>query len=58
MHAQPSAHGYKPCVIDLEGDRQGYACASGLAVVGTVLEQFDSGGHVIAIDDLPCHSVW
>jgi len=43
---------YERCVADLEGGRQGYAFASGLAAAGTVLELLDSGSHVIAMDDL------
>ncbi|MCW5568187.1 MAG: PLP-dependent transferase [Dokdonella sp.] len=43
---------YERCVADLEGGRQGYAFASGLAAAATVLDLLDSGSHVIAMDDL------
>ncbi len=48
----PTRMAYERCVADLEGGRQGYAFASGLAAAGTVLELLDSGDHVIAMDDL------
>jgi cystathionine gamma-lyase len=48
----PTRMAYERCVADLEGGRQGYAFASGLAAAGTVLELLDSGSHVIAMDDL------
>lgn len=48
----PTRMAYERCIADLEGGRQGYAFASGLAAAGTVLELLDSGSHVIAMDDL------
>ncbi|MEO6688096.1 MAG: PLP-dependent aspartate aminotransferase family protein [Dokdonella sp.] len=48
----PTRMAYERCVADLEGGRQGYAFASGLAAAGTVLELLDTGSHVIAMDDL------
>ncbi len=48
----PTRMAYERCVADLEGGRQGYAFASGLAAAGTILELLDSGSHVIAMDDL------
>jgi cystathionine gamma-lyase len=39
-------------VADLESGVEGYAFASGLAAISTVLELLDSGAHVIAGDDL------
>lgn len=48
----PTRIAYERCVADLEGGRQGYAFASGLAAAGTILELLDSGSHVIAMDDL------
>ncbi len=42
----------KRCVADLEGGRQGYAFASGMATTATILDLLDSGSHVIAMDDL------
>lgn len=48
----PTRGAYERCVADLEGGRQGFAFASGLAAMGTVLELLDTGSHVIAMDDL------
>ncbi len=48
----PTRMAYERCVADLEGGRQGYAFASGLAAAATVLDLLDSGSHVIAMDDL------
>ncbi|WP_386067813.1 cystathionine gamma-synthase [Tahibacter sp. UC22_41] len=48
----PTRFAYERCVADLEGGRNGYAFASGLAATSTVLELLDSGSHVIAMDDV------
>lgn len=48
----PTRMAYERCVADLEGGKQGYAFASGLAAASTVLDVLDSGSHVIAMDDL------
>ncbi|QNP41437.1 cystathionine gamma-synthase [Lysobacter solisilvae (ex Woo and Kim 2020)] len=48
----PTRFAYERCVATLEGGTQGYAFASGLAATSTVLEMFDSGSHVIAMDDV------
>jgi cystathionine gamma-lyase len=48
----PTRFAYERCVATLEGGSQGYAFASGLAATSTVLELFDSGSHVIAMDDV------
>jgi cystathionine gamma-lyase len=48
----PTREALERCVADLEGGRRGYAFASGLAGMSTVLELLDSGAHVIASDDL------
>ncbi|MCZ2078168.1 MAG: PLP-dependent transferase, partial [Bryobacterales bacterium] len=45
----PTRMAYERCVADLEGGRQGYAFASGMATAGTVLELLDAGSHVIAM---------
>ena len=39
-------------MADLEGGVAGFAFASGLAAISTVLELLDSGDHLIASDDL------
>jgi cystathionine gamma-lyase len=48
----PTRFAYERCVAGLEGGRQGYAFASGLAATSTILEMLDSGSHVIAMDDV------
>jgi cystathionine gamma-lyase len=48
----PTRFAYERCVAALEGGARGYAFASGLAATSTILEMFDSGSHVIAMDDV------
>ncbi|WP_240126957.1 cystathionine gamma-synthase [Thermomonas alba] len=48
----PTRFAYERCVAALEGGRRGFAFASGLAALATLLELLDHGDHVIAMDDL------
>jgi len=48
----PTRLAYERCIADLENGQRGFAFASGLAGMATVLELLDSGSHVIASDDL------
>ena len=48
----PTRGAYEACVADLENGSHGFAFASGMAAIGTVLEMLDSGDHVISMDDL------
>ena len=48
----PTRFAYERCVAALEGGTQGYAFASGLAATSTVLEMFDTGSHVVCMDDV------
>ncbi len=48
----PTRFAYERCVAALEGGRHGFAFASGLAALATLLELLDHGDHVIAMDDL------
>ncbi|HEY7379425.1 MAG TPA: PLP-dependent aspartate aminotransferase family protein [Steroidobacteraceae bacterium] len=48
----PTRMAYERCIADLEGGVQGFAFASGLAATATVLDLFESGAHVIAMEDL------
>ena len=48
----PTRMAYERCIADLESGTRGYAFASGLAGIATVLDMLDSGDHVIASDDL------
>src|SRR3954451_18704756 len=48
----PTRLAYEKCIADLESGSRGFAFASGLSAMATVLEVLDSGSHVIASDDL------
>jgi len=48
----PTRFAFEKCVADLENGTAGFAFASGLAAIGTVLELLDHGSHVLVCDDL------
>src|SRR4026208_732070 len=48
----PTRLAYEKCIADLESGTRGFAFASGLAAMATVLEALESGSHVVASDDL------
>lgn len=48
----PTRFAYERCVAALEKGSKGFAFASGMAAIATVLELLDHGDHVIAMDDL------
>lgn len=48
----PTRFAYERCIAELEGGKRGFAFASGLAAMSTVLELLNSGDHVIVSDDL------
>lgn len=48
----PTRWALERCVADLESGAQGFAFASGMAALATVLELVDTGSHLIASDDL------
>jgi cystathionine beta-lyase len=48
----PTRQAYERCVADLESGEEGYAFASGMAAIATVLELLKPGDHIIAMDDL------
>ena len=48
----PTRFAYERCVADLEGGVRGFAFASGLAAMSTILDLLDSGDHVVVSDDL------
>jgi cystathionine gamma-lyase len=48
----PTRDALEACLAELEGGHTGFAFASGMAAIGTVLELLDSGAHVVAMDDL------
>ena len=48
----PTRDALEACLAELEGGHSGFAFASGMAAIGTVLELLDTGAHVVAMDDL------
>jgi len=48
----PTRFAYEACLAALEAGKHGFAFASGLAAMATLLEVLDSGAHVLAMDDL------
>ncbi|MDB5459672.1 MAG: cystathionine beta-lyase, partial [Caulobacteraceae bacterium] len=48
----PTRFAFERAVADLEGGTRGFAFASGLAAIATVLDLLDAGAHVVASDDL------
>src|SRR5664279_3322319 len=48
----PTRFAFERCVADLENGTAGFAFASGLASIGTVLELIGHSSHVVVCDDL------
>ncbi len=48
----PTRWAFERCAADLEDGAAGFAFASGMAAIATVLELIGSGSHVVASDDL------
>lgn len=48
----PTRMAFERCVADLESGSHGFAFASGMAAIATVLELLDAGSHIVAMDDL------
>ncbi|HAT8180643.1 TPA: aminotransferase class I/II-fold pyridoxal phosphate-dependent enzyme [Legionella pneumophila] len=48
----PTRKAYEDCIASLESGQKGFAFASGMAAINTVIDLLDSGDHVIAMDDL------
>ncbi len=48
----PTRFAFERAVADLESGAAGFAFASGLAAISTVLELLDSGSHIVATDDI------
>src|SRR5436853_5276785 len=49
---KPTRLAYEKCIADLESGTRGFAFASGLAAMATVLELIESGSHIVVSDDL------
>ena len=52
----PTRHALETAIAELESGARGYAFASGLAAISTVLELLDKDSHLVAVDDVyvPC----
>lgn len=48
----PTRMAFERAIADLESGTAGFAFASGLAGIATVLELLDSGAHIVATDDI------
>lgn len=48
----PTRMAWERCLADLEGGTHGFAFASGMAAIATLLELLDAGSHIVAMDDL------
>ena len=50
--ANPTRAAYEACIANLESGTRGFAFASGMAAINTVIDLLNAGDHVIAMDDL------
>ena len=48
----PTRHALETAIAELEGGTRGFAFASGLAAIATVLELLDKESHIVAVDDV------
>ncbi len=48
----PTRNAYEACIASLESGKHGFAFASGMAAINTVIDLLDAGSHVLAMDDL------
>jgi cystathionine gamma-lyase len=48
----PTRMAWERCLADLESGSHGFAFASGMAAISTLLEMLDAGSHIVAMDDL------
>ncbi|ELY2785816.1 PLP-dependent transferase [Cronobacter sakazakii] len=48
----PTRHALERAITELEAGSQGFAFASGLAAISTVLELLDKESHIVAVDDV------
>jgi cystathionine gamma-lyase len=48
----PTRMAWERCLADLESGSRGFAFASGMAAISTLLEILDAGSHIVAMDDL------
>lgn len=48
----PTRFAYERCVADLESGAQGFAFASGMAAIATMMNLFKPGDHLVVMDDV------
>lgn len=48
----PTREAYEACIANLESGERGFAFASGMAAIDTVISLLDAGDHVVATNDL------
>ncbi|KGP64129.1 cystathionine beta-lyase [Legionella norrlandica] len=48
----PTRKAYEECIASLESGQKGFAFASGMAAINTIIDLLDAGDHVVAMDDL------
>src|SRR4051812_2003790 len=48
----PTRAAFERCIADLESGVSGFAFASGMAAISTVLELLSAGDHIVATDDI------
>lgn len=48
----PTRDAYEACIASLESGQRGFAFASGMAAINTVIDLLDHGDHIVAMDDL------
>lgn len=48
----PTRTAYEACIASLESGKHGFAFASGMAAINTVIDLLNAGDHVVAMDDL------
>lgn len=48
----PTRFAYEDCIASLESGKRGFAFASGMAAINTIIDILDAGDHVLALDDL------
>ncbi|MCP0913699.1 MULTISPECIES: trans-sulfuration enzyme family protein [Legionella] len=48
----PTRNAYEACIASLESGTRGFAFASGMAAINTVIDVLNAGDHVVVMDDL------
>lgn len=48
----PTRDALEVCIADLESGKRGFAFASGMAAIATILELLKPGDHIVATDDI------